>query len=510
MKPKILIPLLLLAITAIAPITAMADDTDAYVAQIEDKKYKTLKEAADAANLAGGGKTITMIANCSITNDITIKFTVEATLDLNGKTIYCDYDRGGGFIDVGDNGNLTITDSNTESTGTITSNIVPDKNYLIFISTSGKLTIKNGNFIYDQNLTGNKGCRLIGVNSKGTLQIDNGTFRTSGAYIGAIWNQGTTIINNATITNTCTTATSAYSNPSASCIHSYLYGKNPILIINGGTFTSNLYAIYVGDGTYSLSSSATYNGKISINGNETLVLSDNVAFKDIATSATYPQISYTRTGAKTWGTVCLPFVPDEDESVSYYSLNKLDRTTGTIDVTEVSHDNMKANTPYLFFLNSSANGTYTAKAENVTLNNEQNPGSVSIDNWKLTGVYAETAVFAANTDKYKSTTSDKVVEPSAYYIKDNKICPINTYFRLKPYRAYFVMDSGDKGTGSNSYQVAILDELTGIGSAGNENEAKEIVGIYNLLGQKQSSLQKGINIVHYSDGTSKTINVSSR
>lgn len=504
MKPKILIPLLLLAITAIAPITAMAEDTDAYVAQIGDTKYTSLKEAVEAAS---SGDKITILKSYT-TSENQIKIFSNITIDFNGQTITYEPKNGEAIIQVTGSVNLTIDDNGTKEGGIVCKSITTKKTFasFIYIAVDGTCVINGGTFSYDYP---QKKATIINNRSSGNLIINGGTFSTSYAFNGTITNYGNTIINGGTINNTFDVNSTESINTKITAATS-IHNMQGSIIVNGGIFNSNFYAIYVSDGNYSLSSSATYNRNCYINGSEALVLSDNVAFKDIATSATYPQISYTRTGAKTWGTVCLPFVPDEDESVSYYSLNKLDRTTGTIDVTEVSHDNMKANTPYLFFLNSSANGTYTAKAENVTLNNEQNPGSVSIDNWKLTGVYAETAVFAANTDKYKSTTSDKVVEPSAYYIKDNKICPINTYFRLKPYRAYFVMDSGDKGTGSNSYQVAILDELTGIGSAGNENEAKEIVGIYNLLGQKQSSLQKGINIVHYSDGTSKTINVSSR
>lgn len=203
--------------------------------------------------------------------------------------------------------------------------------------------------------------------------------------------------------------------------------------------------------------------------------------------------------------MCLPFAPDKNDNVSYYSINSIDAANNYIDVVEV--DNPKANTPYLFMLN---NGNIFQATGSNTINKSDTAIFVKNKNGTATlkGVFEKTAVFASQYDLGTSSiTYNKVVDANSYYISNNTIYHINKYFNLKPYRAYFVLPTG---TQSNSYHVAILDELTGVGAAENAEKSREIIGIYSLSGQKQNQLQKGINIVRYSDGTSQTINVSSR
>lgn len=201
--------------------------------------------------------------------------------------------------------------------------------------------------------------------------------------------------------------------------------------------------------------------------------------------------------------MCLPFAPDKNKDVTYYSINSIDAANNYIDVVEV--DNPEANTPYLFMLTSG--NIFQATGSN-TISKNETAKFVSKSGATLKGVFEKTAVFASQDDfNTSSITYNKVVDANSYYISSNTIYHINKYFNLKPYRAYFVLPTG---TQSNSYQVAILDELTGVDPAENTEKSKEIIGIYSLSGQKQSQLQKGINIVRYSDGTSQTINVSSR
>ena len=46
---------------------------------------------------------------------------------------------------------------------------------------------------------------------------------------------------------------------------------------------------------------------------------------------------------------------------------------------------------------------------------------------------------------------------------------------------------------------------TGINSIVNNGGEKEVVGIYSVNGAKSNSLQKGLNIIKYSDGTAKKV-----
>ena len=49
----------------------------------------------------------------------------------------------------------------------------------------------------------------------------------------------------------------------------------------------------------------------------------------------------------------------------------------------------------------------------------------------------------------------------------------------------------------------MTEETTGIETVGNNSE--EIIAIYDINGRKQNELTKGINIVKYSNGSTKKI-----
>lgn len=479
-------------------ITAMGDDK--VVAKIGTAPYTSFRNAIKGAI---EGDTIILVEDDSIKikeHEDNIDIDKKITLDLNGKTI--NYLPTGNYplMRVLDSGNLTIIDRST-GTGTITSKRNDSKN-TSFIQVEGVCTIKGGTYSYDLS---KQGCTLINVLS-GTLTIENGIFSTRfGGAGGAIRNQGTTIINGGTITNNCNNKSTDLNQKHLTSTTA-IYNFRGSLTINSGTIKSNQYAVWIVSGTAYLSSSAIYNGLINNGNDSTLILSDNVDFKDIDSTvlASAKTISYTRnTNNNTWGTVCLPFAPDKNDSVTYYSINNIDAANNYLDVVEV--DNPKANTPYLFMLN---NGNIFQATGSNTISKNETAKFVSKSGATLKGVFEKTAVFASQYDLGTSSiTYNKVVDANSYYISNNTIYHINKYFNLKPYRAYFVLPTG---TQSNSYQVAILDELTGVGAAENAEKSREIIGIYSLSGQKQNQLQKGINIVRYSDGTSQTINVSSR
>lgn len=501
MNFKRIIPLLIIAMMSI---TAMANY---YVAKIGTTRYTSLKAAVDSAS---NGDTIKMISNDTTAKQINIE--KDLTLDLNGKTIYYSgKNLLSRFIEIKSGKTLTITDYNTNEEGGIKcENAQPKSSTSGFtlITVSGTCVINKGLFSFAQTTTPQKACCIVSVTSSGTLIIYNGTFSTiygrSGNNCGVIFNQGATTVNGGTIENKSDTSNmEAYEKQTRA---SAIYHKGISLTVNGGTIISKTYAIWTESGTAYLSSSAIYNGLINNGNDSTLILSDNVDFTDIDSTvlASAKTISYTRkTNNNRWGTVCLPFAPDKNDNVTYYSINSIDAANNYLDVVEV--DNPEASTPYLFMLKSG--NIFQATGSN-TISKNETAKFVSKSGATLKGVFEKTAVFASQYDPGTSSiTYNKVVDENSYYISNNTIFHINKYFNLKPYRAYFVLPTG---TQSNSYQVAILDELTGVGSAENTKKSREIIGIYSLSGQKQSQLQKGINIVRYSDGTSQTINVSSR
>lgn len=492
-------------------VTAMADY---YVAKIGATRYTSLKAAVDSAS---NGDTIKMIANHTTKDHIQIKENVNITLDLNGDTIDYQPNSSGKtaspLINVLYNGTLTIIDSSKEK-GVITCKSNNNGKTFNLIQVQGVCTINGGTYSYNQS---KKGCTVINVinisNKIGTLTINKGVFSTSyGGQGGTIRNEGNTTINGGTIINNYDVTTKSFTSlglngqlPIATAV--YNLQESSTISINGGTITSNQYAVWVAYGTANLSSSAIYNGLINDGNDSTFILSDNADFKDIDSNvlASAKTITYSRNTNGIWGTVCLPFAPDKNDNVKYYSINKIDANTKTLDVTEVSQP--EADTPYLFMLNSG--NVFQATGSNTITKSDTAKFVSNQSGAMLKGVFEKTSVFASQTELDTSTTTyNKVVDENSYYISKDNIYHINRYFNLKPYRAYFVLPN--KATPSNSYQVAILDELTGLGSTEKAEKSKEIIGIYSLSGQKQSYLQKGINIVRYSDGTSQTINVSSR
>ena len=109
---------------SLLPVTAFADDTPQYVAQISDQTYETLQGAVDAVPADGSETTITLISDITdvtlAPTDTTLTLaTVSAgqniTLDLDGHTIEATLTTNGntyGMAQVIRNeGTLTIVDS---------------------------------------------------------------------------------------------------------------------------------------------------------------------------------------------------------------------------------------------------------------------------------------------------------------------------------------------------------------------------------------------------------------
>ena len=152
----------------------------AYVAQIGDVKYETLKDAINAANT---GDTITLLAN--VDENVEIAKEKNLTLDLNGCTL-----NGGTGTDkaaLSNLGTITIRDTSADKAGTIKrddNGTVGETSYYV-IRNQGTMTIESGNVINNSgykkaNSTGSMvGSSLIcngDCDEGGTLTIKGGTF----------------------------------------------------------------------------------------------------------------------------------------------------------------------------------------------------------------------------------------------------------------------------------------------------------------------------------------------
>ncbi len=197
-----------------------------------DNLYTSFEEALDAAE---DGDTITILANITVTNPITISQSI--TLDLNGFTIIGNISsgnigtsssNGAAVIDIVAEGcTVIIKDSSDDGTGNGTGMIENTSKTAVAIS-AGTLIIESGTFYADDN-TGN-GLYIV----DGTVTINGGTFI---GYRGVYINAGTITINGGTFTGQKTSGSTSgtYGIYTAGSQVSYI-------TITGGTFTGNTAA----------------------------------------------------------------------------------------------------------------------------------------------------------------------------------------------------------------------------------------------------------------------------
>lgn len=172
-----------------------------------------------------------------------------------------------------------------------------------------------------------------------------------------------------------------------------------------------------------------------------------------------------------WGTICLPYSINSDETTTYY-------TEGTVAdgaLTLVATETVEAGTPAIFQTSAttlSAIGSGNVKAG---LSN-------AVSDIILTGTY-------------KPIT---VTDENAYYIKSNKFWRRSNvaggYFSVAPFRAYFTA----VGSSSPSFSIVVSDDLTGIGDF--VKKSASITAYYDLQGNRIAVPRKGVNIIEFSTG----------
>ena len=145
------------------------------VAQIGENTYKTLNEAISAVE-GTGETTITILRDFQIMASqisSTIEEEKNIVIDLNGKNITSGLEN-----TIINNGNLKITDSNTEKQGTITLNLTGSNAYIsgIVNETTGKIEINNNVTVIGKGLYSNA------INNKGEITINNVSLNSQGEY----------------------------------------------------------------------------------------------------------------------------------------------------------------------------------------------------------------------------------------------------------------------------------------------------------------------------------------
>lgn len=150
-----------------------------YVAEVKGVKYETLQAAIDAAPRKA---TVKLLANTR--ENVTIAEML-ITLDLNGYTINGGQVKGKPAVTVTANG-VTIKDSSAAQTGTImredtAENSGVSSHYVIDVQGNGRLTFESGNVINHSGVVGVKGASLVrvgddSVGKQPSLVINGGTF----------------------------------------------------------------------------------------------------------------------------------------------------------------------------------------------------------------------------------------------------------------------------------------------------------------------------------------------
>lgn len=485
--------LLLLTLLFATTCTQISADN---VAMIKGKsEYATLRDAVAAAK---DGDTITMIADYDATSDVSIS--KKLTLDLNGKTITsCISSSYATIITMNHDGELTIIDCDVNAQGGIT--VDKDsytKDDIILLVVNGRLVINGGNFTIPHKFK-NGGCVISvkeGDEGKihyiGNLTINKGYLSTvygnESGIAGVINNSGVTTITGGTIENTYTSG-----------INARALNNTGILTILGGKVISKENAVWTNkNGALILGNGANITGGIEKSGGvtpiEEFILTDNADF-NLSKPYTASKVSYNRGKGNAFGTICLPFVPEQQEKITYYKMRDSDGSSLTLErVSEI-----EANTPYVYYaedgeynVSSATTTTLEANASALTTQNDEG--------WLLKGVYRRSTVFANEEMGYDDSDASHILEPDSYYIKDGGFSRGNGYFSIKPFRAYF---TAPNESGSNRYEISIYDELTAVRSL--EEGSAGILSICNMEGKKLSSLQKGINIVKFSTGKSGKI-----
>lgn len=205
-----------------------------------------------------------------------------------------------------------------------------------------------------------------------------------------------------------------------------------------------------------------------------ILLTDAEGF-NVSCDITVNKVTYKRTMANQWGTLCLPFEIEVSDEAPYefYSITSI--TDDELEVSKIT-DNIAAGTPVLVCRNASAEGITISKT-NPTFCKQ--PTDVNADGFTMSGTF----------QKETFTAEDNV-----YFIKDN------TFYRfasaapatltMSPFRGYFTSTAASAtalgiriSDGLGTYiEPTIIDADTDV--------------IYDLQGRRVAQPTQGIYIVN--------------
>lgn len=208
-----------------------------------------------------------------------------------------------------------------------------------------------------------------------------------------------------------------------------------------------------------------------------LEITDKKPLVDL-TGVTATAATYTRSMTNQFGTICLPYAVTSTESVKYYTIDNLDGDVLTLKEETV----LAAGTPAI--VEKVSGESITAKGSGALV-----AAGAPTGNLELIGTFEEKTVLA-----------EDYAGKNIYAIKNNQFVQGLNSITVPAFRAYFTADASAEA----NLRLAFGDEATAIDSLTGE---KSIKAIYSVSGASQASLQKGMNIVEFTDGSVKKVMV---
>jgi len=208
-----------------------------------------------------------------------------------------------------------------------------------------------------------------------------------------------------------------------------------------------------------------------------LEITDKKPLADL-TGVTATDATYTRSMTNKFGTICLPYAVTSTESVKYYTIDNLDGDVLTLKEETV----LAAGTPAI--VEKVSGESITAEGSGALV-----AAGAPTGNLELIGTFEEKTVLAAD-----------YAGKNIYAIQNNQFVQGLNSITVPAFRAYFTADASAEA----NLRLAFGDEATAIDSLTGE---KSIKAIYSVSGASQASLQKGMNIVEFTDGSVKKVMV---
>ena len=207
-----------------------------------------------------------------------------------------------------------------------------------------------------------------------------------------------------------------------------------------------------------------------------LELTDGYPFA-VPSGATATAATYTRSMSNKYGTVCLPYEVASTDAVKYYTIKSL----AANELTLKEETTLSAGTPAIVEMVSGSSITATGSGALAE-------AGAPTDNLKLIGTYEAKTILASD-----------YAGKGIYAISNNQFVQATTSINLPAFRAFFTAAPAE-----SNIRLVFDDDATAIDALSGEGDVT-IEGIYSLDGAEMPSLQKGINVVKFSNGEVKKV-----